>query len=188
MRPGRLRIVAGSLKGRRIAAPDGGVVRPTSEKVREALFDILADRVQGARVLDAFAGSGAVGCEAISRGASEVVFVELDPGVALVLRANLAALHALDRGRVIVGDAVDACRHFRGAPFDIAFADPPYRGDEAGRFLLAMGGSALLDRAGLVILERSARAAPLDAPPTLRRIREARYGDSRLDFYSPVHP
>jgi len=186
---GRLRIVAGSLKGRRIVAPQVGDVRPTSERVREALFDILGGRVQGAGVLDFFAGSGAVGCEAISRGASEVIFVEADPRVARVLRANLEALGALGRGRLIIGDAVAACRGLtESGPFDVVFADPPYRGDTAERFLPALAVSGLLTASSAVVLERPARAAPIEPPPGLLRVREARYGDSRLDFYEPVHP
>ena len=186
---GRLRIVAGSLKGRRIAAPTVGQVRPTSEKVREALFDILGGTVVGARALDAFAGSGAIGCEALSRGAREVVFVESDPRVARVLCANLGSLGVQDRSRILVVDAtVDAIGIEALGPFDLILADPPYGGDMAARFLRRVSAGRLLGPGGLLVMEVASRGAALQAEPEIKWIRRAAYGDTRLEFYEPSEP
>jgi len=181
---GRLRIIAGTLKGRRIAAPTVGAVRPTGEKVREALFDILGGRVEGARVLDAFAGSGALGCEALSRGAREVVFVESDPRVAHVLRANLDSLGVQDRSGVLVVDATSESPAIESlSPFDLVLADPPYGTDMAARFLDRASASRLVRPRTWLVLEVAARDAPLGSQPGIEWIRSATYGDSRLEFF-----
>lgn len=126
--PGRVRIVAGARRGRFIKVPPGDVTRPTSEMVREAVFDALGP-VGGLRVLDLFAGTGAMGLEALSRGARECVFVEQDPRVCAVLRANIRALEYEPECRVINAGYMQAAKTLaREAPgFDLLFLDPPYR-------------------------------------------------------------
>lgn len=180
---GLLRIVAGDLRGRRIRVPDGAEVRPTGDRVREALFAILGSRVEGAGVVDAFAGSGALGLEAISRGAARVLFLESDPAVASVLRDNVRALGVAQRCRVVVGDA---CRGWGalGGPVDLVLADPPYgAAGEGERLLRAIGSASALAPTGWIVLERD-REAPVSAGnPRLECFRTARYGRSCLDFY-----
>jgi 16S rRNA (guanine966-N2)-methyltransferase len=149
--------------------------------VREALFSILGSDVDEARVLDAYAGSGALGFEALSRGAAHAAFVEADPRAVRTLRANAAGLGVEDRCTVHAGRATELLR--RGAvagPFDLVFADPPYGAGEAGPFLAL--ASAVLANAGLIVVERDSREeAPVG--PGLDRSRSARYGRCCLDFY-----
>ncbi len=122
-----MRVIAGRHGGRRLQAPAGEATRPTSDRVREALFSILGARVEGAHVLDLFAGSGALGIEALSRGAAAATFVDAAPDAVRVLRGNLAALG--EEAEVVHGDAL---RWLRAAPrrarqYDLVFLDPPYR-------------------------------------------------------------
>jgi 16S rRNA (guanine966-N2)-methyltransferase len=125
-----MRIVAGEFRGRVLHAPGDRRVRPTADRVREAWFNILGDRLVGARVLDLWAGSGALGLEALSRGAKHVEFVERRRNSLAILRRNVATLDVEDRVTVVRADAVRHVREFRGA-VDIAFADPPYSSDDA---------------------------------------------------------
>ncbi|MEZ5974510.1 MAG: 16S rRNA (guanine(966)-N(2))-methyltransferase RsmD [Planctomycetota bacterium] len=120
-----MRIISGQWRGRRLQAPDGLVTRPMLGRVREALFSSLGDRVDGARVLDLYAGTGSLGLEALSRGAAHVRFVEQDRKVQSVLKANIAALGAEPSAEVRGGDAL-APNLWQGEPWDIVFLDPPY--------------------------------------------------------------
>jgi 16S rRNA (guanine966-N2)-methyltransferase len=174
-----LRVVAGSRGGRRIAAPRGRDTRPTSDRVREALFSILGD-MSGLRVLDLFAGSGALGIEALSRGAGSAVFVERSPAAARVVRENLAALD-LD-APVVVRDAVafvqDAAR--RGDQYDLALLDPPYGlAGELGPRLSASLPQVLAP--GAIAVTESDRRAPL--PLDLPLESERRYGDTVIRLH-----
>jgi len=152
-----MRIIAGLAKGRRLAAPPGAQVRPTADRVREALFSSLQPRLPGARVLDLYAGSGALGLEAISRGAAHATLVERDRRTLTVLRANVDAVGL--PGVVVLAQDVAAvlAGEVPGAPFDLAFADPPYRtsGAEVDRMLVALLGH-LAPRA-TVVVERPRR-------------------------------
>ena len=130
-----VRIVAGDLGGRRIATPKDARVRPTADRVREAWMSILGEELRGARVLDLFAGSGALGLEALSRGAAEATFVELSPPSLEALRANIEALGGGERARVQRGDALRYAGGLEGGAFDVAFADPPYTTDAADRLV-----------------------------------------------------
>lgn len=125
MADNQLRIIGGRWRGRRVAFPDAQGLRPTPDRVRETLFNWLAPRIAGARCLDLFAGSGALGFEALSRGAAEVVFVERQRAVARVLQANLARLGAVADGRVVAGDAL-AYLAGPARAFDVVFLDPPF--------------------------------------------------------------
>jgi 16S rRNA (guanine966-N2)-methyltransferase len=178
---GHLRIIAGELRGRRIAVPPGVGVRPTADRVREALFSILGPTVRGARVLDAYAGSGALGFEALSRGAARATFIEAERRALSTLRANAAELGVAERCTVHPGRVIDLLR--RGAvagPFDLVFADPPYEGSEAAPFLALAAG--VLAESGVVLLERDSRRVAASADG-LDRSRTARYGRCCLDFY-----
>jgi 16S rRNA (guanine(966)-N(2))-methyltransferase RsmD len=171
-----MRIVAGTHGGRRLLAPRGREVRPTSDRVREALFSILGDRVVGASVLDLFAGTGALGLEALSRGAARATFVDRDTSA---VQANLAALGL--EGEVHRRDALAFLRAGAG-PFDLVFLDPPYR--DAGSLgpKLADTLPAALARGALVVSE-SDRREPLDLPG-LETLDERRYGDTLIRLHA----
>jgi len=172
-----MRVVAGRLGGRRLVAPAGSATRPTSDRVREALFSVLGT-VEGLDVLDLFAGSGALGIEALSRGAASAVFVERAPAALKALRANLAAL-ALEP-QVFSGDAQAFLRNARraGDTYDLLFLDPPYR--EAGHLGRELDLSAALAAGGRIVTE-SDRRSPLeiDLPVTFER----RYGDTLIRIH-----
>jgi 16S rRNA (guanine966-N2)-methyltransferase len=172
-----VRVVAGRLGGRRLAAPAGAGTRPTSDRVREALFSALGE-VGGARVLDLFAGSGALGIEALSRGAAEATFVERSAPALRALRSNLEALEL--RAEVHRADARGFLRNASraGDTYDLVFLDPPYR--EAARLASELDVAAVLAPGGRVVAE-SHRRAPLaiDLPLAFER----RYGDTLIRIH-----
>ena len=177
-----MRIVAGRWGGRRLAAPRGSETRPTSDRVREALFSILGDRVQDARVLDLFAGSGALGLEALSRGAAAATFVDSAPAAIAVLRANLDSL-----GAEAGVHRADALRFLRAAPgnarhYDLVLLDPPYRLAARLGGALSEALPAVLDHGALVVSE-SDRRAPLALDLPLKD--ERRYGDTLIRIHEP---
>jgi 16S rRNA (guanine966-N2)-methyltransferase len=176
-----VRIVAGSHKGHRIEAPKGIVTRPTGDRVREALFSIIGP-VEDARVLDLFAGSGALGLEALSRGASSCVFVERDRQAARVIQSNLEKLR-LTGAVVVTGDAAAALRAERdlGRRYDLVLADPPYEDWLADEMVLAKLLPSVLADDGLVVVETSERVEP-DLPLDLVTTR--RYGSARITVFS----
>lgn len=177
-----MRIVGGTLGGRVIRAPAGAATRPTSEKVREAIFSILPD-MTGAHVLDPFAGSGGLGLEALSRGAAHATFFETAKPALAVVRANIAALEVGDRVTVVAGDAVQlAARHVPPAPWRLVLVDPPYRSDLAVRAVLAIPPAHLAEDARIVI-EHDRRNSPPDQLGSLLRQDQRRYGDTLVSFY-----
>lgn len=183
-----LRIIAGELRGRRIRVARVDGLRPTGERVREALFSILGDRVRHARVLDAYAGSGALGFEALSRGAASVVFIESAPAAVRELTRSadhlgVAARTSVLRGRTLELLGSDGHRAVRG-PFDLVFADPPWTAQEGSAVVLGVGQPGVLAGDGLLILERSARESTPETTGLLAPVRTARYGDTALDFFA----
>jgi 16S rRNA (guanine966-N2)-methyltransferase len=177
-----MRIVGGTLSGRVLRAPPGADTRPTSEKVREAMFAILPD-VAGLHVLDLFAGSGAVGIEALSRGAAHATFVDLAKPALAAVRDNVRQLALGDRATVVAGDAVAvAARQAPPAPWQLVFVDPPYRSDLATRAILALPADRLAGDA-VVVIEHDRRNAPPEALGSLLRTDVRRYGDTLLSFY-----
>jgi 16S rRNA (guanine(966)-N(2))-methyltransferase RsmD len=187
---GTLRIIAGELRGRRIRVPAGKTVRPTPDRVREALFSILGPELTGLAVLELFAGSGALGFEALSRGAARVTFVESDDDVRSVLSGNAADLGVEHRCRIVAG-AVEALLRDRpvhlGGPYDLVLADPPYENPAGGGLLRGLETPALLVRSARIVLQRDRRAAPAETPTRsggLARVRTALYGRNCLDFYA----
>jgi 16S rRNA (guanine966-N2)-methyltransferase len=171
-----MRIVAGAWGGRRIQAPSDRETRPTTDRVREAWMSALAGELEGARVLDLFAGSGALGLDALSRGAEHATFVEKATPALRVLRANLEMLGGNDRARIV---RTDALRYVEGLPenaFGVAFADPPY-GQGFAEALVRLW----LERrfARILTLERGRN----DPVPEVPGVRERRYGDTILNFY-----
>jgi 16S rRNA (guanine966-N2)-methyltransferase len=172
-----VRVVAGEFKGRRLHAPRGARTRPTADRVREAIFSMLGD-VSGARVLDLYAGSGALGIEALSRGAESAVFVERDPGALAALRRNLDAVGA--GAEVRRQDALRFLARGEGT-FDLVFCDPPY--DDAFRVAtrLAEALPALLGENARIVTESDKRN-PLVLPLPL--VVERAYGDTRIAIHS----
>jgi 16S rRNA (guanine966-N2)-methyltransferase len=181
-----MRIIAGRHRGRALKAPQGEIVRPTSDRAREALFDILAHGrfaeqpvYLDARVLDAFAGTGAFGLEALSRGAAQASFMEKDRTALAALRANIAALRE-ERNAAVLG--VDVLHPPRaGAPATLVFLDPPYGQDLAAPALTALATAGWLAAGALVVAEVGARET-LTAPAGFQPLQERKYGAARLVF------
>mgnify|MGYP003492558922 FL=1 len=174
-----MRVTGGELRGRRIRVPPSSAVRPTSDRVREALFARLGD-LDGVQALDLFAGSGALGIEALSRGASSAVFVERSVPVATVLQANLVELGVLDRAKVVRGEAAGVVRRLAasGERFHLALLDPPYAEVETtARALRALATSGILAHRATVVVEASRRHAP-QLVEGLVLVDERRYGDT----------
>ncbi|MBY8870894.1 16S rRNA (guanine(966)-N(2))-methyltransferase RsmD [Micromonospora sp. PLK6-60] len=179
------RIVAGTHGGRRIAVPPGVGTRPTSDRVREALFSaVQADLdLDGARFADLYAGSGAVGLEALSRGAGHVLLVESDPRAARVVRENIAALRAAPAARLTTGKvATVLAAGPDGEPYDVVFADPPYAvpDEEITALLAALVERGWLAPDALVIVERSTRSGPFTWVEGITAERSRRYGETTL--------
>lgn len=166
-----MRVVAGSLGGRKLIAPDGYTTRPTTDRVREALFNALGSLgvIDGALVADLFAGSGAVGIEALSRGAERCTFVETDRAALRALDTNIDTLGLADRVRVMRSDAIAAAAAIDA---DVVFADPPYDFDRWAELLGAV-------RADFVVAEAG---DPVDAPPGWEQTRSRRYGRTWVTF------
>ena len=181
-----MRVIAGDLKGRRLRTLDGLKIRPTSDRLRETLFNILSPRVVDARFLDLCAGSGAIGIEAISRGASQVVFVEASKRAASLIGDNLEHCGVAEVGKVQNRDALAGLRALsaRECQFDIIYFDPPYESHLYSPVLDAISKSTILAEDGVLVVEH--RGAALLAPGygELRPFREVKQGDSRLTFYS----
>ncbi|MEX2642841.1 MAG: 16S rRNA (guanine(966)-N(2))-methyltransferase RsmD [Acetobacterales bacterium] len=181
-----MRIVAGRLRGRPVHAPEGMDVRPTSEHVRESVFNILAhagfageQRLRGARVLDAFAGTGAMGLEALSRGAAQAEFMELDPAVRRQLEQNVRALGELENARV---RGVDATKPPRAtAPCDLILLDPPYKSDLGAPALAALTAAGWAAAGTLAVVELD-RKAPFEAPEGWTVEDDRRWGRTRAVF------
>ena len=186
-----VRIIAGSLRSRTLEAPPGLTTRPTSDRLRETLFNVLAPRIQGAAFLDLYAGSGAVGIEALSRGAARVEFVEQAPKALKALRGNLERL-GLSAGFQVHAVAVGAfLRRASQVPkrerYEVVFLDPPW--DAAAQYaatLGQLGGSAagLLAPGGLVIAEHRRKERLEDSYGSLQRTRLLEQGDAALSFYA----
>ena len=178
-----MRVIAGTLKGRRLFSPRWAGLRPTSDRLRETLFDILAARVEGARVLDGCAGTGAVGIEALSRGAEHVVFVERDPRAIGLIRRNVALCGLTERCTVVRAVMPAPVRRAPAGPFDLVLLDPPYGAPNIGAILTAAAGQ--LGPRGLLVLERARRDTPITAA-SLDSIRVVRAGESLLEVYAPA--
>lgn len=181
----QLRIIGGKLKGRKLAAFKGQSVRPTSDRVREALFNILLVEWEGKTVLDLFAGTGGLGIESLSRGACRVVFIENHPNAIHVLEKNIAALHlsnccevlrcSVEKGISLVGKT--------DWIFDVIFLDPPYVGGLADTSLRLLGGSDILAEGGVVVVEHQCKEALSDRYHKLSRFDQRTYGKTGISFF-----
>jgi 16S rRNA (guanine(966)-N(2))-methyltransferase RsmD len=180
-----MRIIGGIARGRRLRAPRGLQTRPTSGYLREVLFDLLAQEIFGRSFLDLYAGTGAVGIEALSRGATRAVFVEQDRSALAMLRRNLEVSGFGDRAEVIPLEVLPFLRRaaLRSNRFDIIFMDPPYQRSGALAAVSLAAATRVLAPSGMVILEQSLKAQPISSPDGLARVREVRHGDSILQLY-----
>lgn len=184
--PERIRITGGAARSRAVRSPRGRDVRPTAARVREAVFSILGPRVAGARVLDLYAGAGTLGLEALSRGAASALFVERVPRHAALIRDNLAALGFSDRARVVCADAPRYLARTAppGAPFDLAFVDPPYRSDALAAVLPLLFGADIISPSGLAVVEHGADEAP-GTGPSWQAGRTYTYGKTAITLIRP---
>jgi len=180
-----MRVLAGELKGQRLITPKGRTTRPTADQVRIALMDTLTPRLDGARVLDLFAGAGGVGLEALSRGAGDVTFVERDARAVAALRENVAALGAGKAATVRRGDVLRELQalYQAGERFDIVFLDPPYDAGLVDTTLEALGGGGLLLAEAWVIAQHFTKRPPAERIGALLAFRTRRFGETTLTFY-----
>ncbi len=183
-----MRIVGGSARGRKLYIPEASPVRPTSERIKEALFNILGP-VDGKSFLDLFAGTGNVGLEALSRGAARAVFVEKNRILARAIRRNAEAGRFSQKAEILCADFSRALGMMaeRLDSFDILFADPPYEAGRVGPVVAALADGPLMAAGGLVVLQHSIREAAVSGRPGLVMTDQRGYGDTRLSFFQKEH-
>jgi 16S rRNA (guanine(966)-N(2))-methyltransferase RsmD len=185
-----MRVIAGTLKGRQLKSPSWEGLRPTSDKLRETLFNILAPRVVGARVLDAFAGTGALGIEALSRGARAVTFIERDRRAQALIAENLARCGIAEGYAIIRAGITRALDTLSGHPasdfFDIVLLDPPYAQTSPGAFASTVSDAArVLAPTGVLVFEHPRRSRAPATAGSLTLSRTVVSGDSALSFFTP---
>jgi 16S rRNA (guanine966-N2)-methyltransferase len=185
-----MRIIAGKYRSRILKSLKGNALRPTSDRLRETLFNVLGPNVAGSRFLDVFAGTGAVGIEAISRGATEVVFIENHAPAATLIRRNLASLEIQNGAQILPFDALRALEKLAAhhkptdAPFNFAFVDPPYaEKDQYDRVLGFLGSAPFLSQGNLVIAEHRRTVNLPQRVGRLLQTRILRQGDTALSFF-----
>jgi 16S rRNA (guanine966-N2)-methyltransferase len=185
-----MRVIAGTYRSRKLKSLKGQALRPTSDRLRETLFNIWGDAVNGARFIDIFAGTGAVGIEALSRGAAEVVFIEHHAPAAALIRRNLESLDVRSGALVFPVDAVRGLEKLAAhnktthAPFDFVFLDPPYaQAEDYIRVLRFLGSAQFLAAASSVVAEHSRKYVLPEQVGNLHRVRVLRQGDAALTFY-----
>jgi 16S rRNA (guanine966-N2)-methyltransferase len=193
-----MRIIAGTFRSRQLKSLKSLALRPTSDRLRESLFNVLAERIPGCRFLDLFAGTGAVGIEALSRGAAEADFIENHPPAVALIQKNLDSLGIRGATRILKLDALRglqrlAAEYTPGSPsFDIVFLDPPYAAaDEYRRILTFLSSAPFLAPGALIIAEHRRSFALPEELGLLERVRVLRQGDASLSFFRvrpPVNP
>lgn len=185
-----LRVISGTVGGQKLKTLRGLETRPTADRVREALFNVLNPRIPKCRFLDLYAGTGAIGIEALSRGADQVVFIDVNPAAVQVIRENLSRMQLLDRAEVICAKLPRGLELVaaRGYKFELVFVDPPYWNSLGEPTLNKLSFNNLLAAEGWVVLETAAKEQPL---PTsvggLECFRQKRYGDTRLSYFSSLN-
>ena len=184
-----MRIVAGEFRGRRLATPKDNRIRPTTDRVRESLFSVIAGRLPEARVLDLFAGTGALGLEALSRGAARAVFVDENRQAVRLIQQNIALCGVQERAEVLAGPVQRVIRRLAGrfdaaAGFDLAFMDPPYGSGELEKILARLG--CVMRAAALVVAEHHVKDSLPERLEEWHRTGERKYGDTRISFFEKV--
>jgi 16S rRNA (guanine(966)-N(2))-methyltransferase RsmD len=180
-----MRVIAGEYKGRQLKTLDGMNVRPTSDKLRETLFNIIAQRIRGKRFMDLCSGSGAVGIEALSRGAADVTFIEQSRRAHQIISENLRSCGIADSVHVVNRDVLTALKYFvsQALKFDIIYFDPPYDSEVYSPVLFLLGKNEILEEDGIVIVEHRHNVELADGYESLELYRQVKQGDSRLSFY-----
>jgi 16S rRNA (guanine(966)-N(2))-methyltransferase RsmD len=185
-----MRVIAGTYRSRILKSLKGLALRPTSDRLRETLFNVLAPNIAGSRFIDLFAGTGAIGIEALSRGAAEVVFIENHAPAATLIRRNIESLGITTGAAVLAVDALRglgmlAARKNSGAPaFDHIFLDPPYAAaEDYSRVLEFLGSADIMAPGGIVVAEHRRNFDLREEPGALKRFRVLRQGDAALSFY-----
>jgi 16S rRNA (guanine966-N2)-methyltransferase len=176
----KLRVAGGTARGIPLTEPRGVRLRPTTGKVREAVFNILGEAVEGAKVLDLFAGTGALGIEALSRGAGSALFVEAEAACCTAILDSLARVGLADRGTVLRGRLPAAMRNVTG-PFDLILLDPPYGANEIEELLHDL--ASLIAPGGTIVYEHANRYNPPERPNGLKLTDRRLYGDSAIAFF-----
>jgi len=181
-----MRIIAGKYKGRILKTLKGKTVRPTADRVREAIFSVLGEKVEGTDVLDLYAGSGALGLEALSRGAGFVVFVEKNPRVAQLIRSNIDSLKVKEKTRVWKTDVIVALKNLEleKCAFDLVFLDPPYGKGHCEKTLSVLGNGKLLNHDAIVVVEHETGRKLQRNYGCLKICTFKTYGDTSISFYS----
>ena len=180
-----MRIIGGEFRGRRIKQPDRATVRPTKDRIREAVFNVIAEKVPGADILDVFAGSGAYGLEALSRGAKRATFIDRDELCASVISENIQALSVQERAKVIAADTAETLK-FLGKNkerFDLVFADPPYNMNMARKALIMINQYDILNPSGFLILEHHSAETVPESEGDVSICRQKSYGDISISFF-----
>jgi 16S rRNA (guanine966-N2)-methyltransferase len=180
-----MRVSGGAIRGFRLRSLRGAVLRPTAEKVKEAIFNVLGPKVIGANVADIFAGTGNIGIEALSRGAAHVLFVERHLPSVRLLKNNLTTCGLTHKALVYTMDASGFLRRAarQSMMFDILYADPPYHTPVAERFLRQLGKSDIMSESGIVVIEHFQKKSLPDKTGCLSVLKRYRYGDTLLSFY-----
>jgi 16S rRNA (guanine966-N2)-methyltransferase len=180
-----VRIISGEQKGRRLSTLKGRSVRPTSDRAKETLFDILSDRVEGSRFLDLFAGTGSVGLEAASRDAEQVFLVESDPRALKILQKNIDWCGLMDKVTVFRTDAKKSLSRLASdrQTFSLIFLDPPYHDRLAYALISEVGEKGLLEDGGMVIAEHDRHHSLPEVYGTLSLVRTRQVGDTLFSFY-----
>lgn len=183
-----MRVIAGTCRGRKLFAPPGATTRPTSDRVKEALFSILASRIDftDLRVLDICAGTGSLGIEALSRGAGSCCFIESNPSVKAILEKNITVTCCQDRSEILAMDAVKAFRIIagRGQRFELAFFDPPYASELYSRVPEALDSLGLLISGSILVAECSVRNPLPESYGRLMRFDRRIYGETAVELFS----
>ena len=179
-----MRIITGKARGLSLTVPKNYDVRPTADRVKESLFNIIGSKIIGARVLDLFAGTGNLGLESWSRGAASVTFIDASKESLRLVQSNIAKCRAEADCEVIKGSAPQVAERLaaQGLRFDFAFCDPPYNKGWVQQIIEALGRSPFLARGGYLVVERSAHDALPPLPPGFELVRGSRYGETAVDF------
>lgn len=181
-----MRIIAGRAKGLALKAPKGYDTRPTSDRVKEAMFSIIQGMETDALVLDLFAGTGALGLEAWSRGAKRVIFVEPNSLARKALWANIEKTGIASQAQISKLDALSFLRKYDEEPFDLIFMDPPYDNKISTQVLNIIADKKLLSPRGIIIWEKSSKDSPLQPVSGLKLVKEKQYGDTMLLFLEQI--
>ena len=183
-----MRVISGELKGRRLQTCREKFLRPTSEKVREAVFNILSPFLTGGLVLDLFAGTGSLGVEALSRGMDRTIFVENNPRVVAILKKNISNCGIENRAEVISLSTSRALKILKAHDerFKLIFLDPPYQENLAGKTLLEIGAAKVLTVDGIVTVEHSSKEVLESVYGNLRRDDQRKYGQTLVSFFTPL--